>query len=215
MRLGDLSLCECLFFLGHDPFSGRARVRRGIFDIGLSAAALADLAFDERITFDHGTVVSTSRYATGEPIADRALTLIIAEPARHGVRDWVEHLAETIYDIVVETLTVRGLVTAKEKRGMFRHSLHYQPTDLRTASAPRAAVRAAMTGAARWHLPTATLALLAWSVGIDDAGEPEMSRKHRTDWIERTKRSITAPVADLVRGADAAVAAAVYGGSRG
>nr|CEL16993.1 hypothetical protein [Kibdelosporangium sp. MJ126-NF4]CTQ91778.1 hypothetical protein [Kibdelosporangium sp. MJ126-NF4] len=213
--MGDLSLSESLFFLGHDPFTGRAAIRRDILDIGLSAAALADLLFDERITLRHGTVVLTSRYTTGEPIADRTLTQIIEEKDQHGVRDWVEHIAETIYDTVVENLTVRELVIAKEKRGMFRHSLHYQPVDLRVASAPRATIRAAVMGKGPYGLPIAALALIAWGVGIDDICEPEMSRKHSAEWVIRAKNALVHPLSGLISGAEAAVAAAVYGGRRG
>jgi hypothetical protein len=214
VRLNGLSLCESLFFLGHDPFSGKPRIRGGILDIGLSAAILADLLFDERITLDRGTVVLVSRYATGEPIADRMLVRILAETEQHGVRDWVEHLADGIFDIVVENLTVRELVIAKERRGVFRHSLHYQPADLRIASGPRAAIRAAVLGTAHCDLPTATLALLAWTIGLDDICEPELSRKQIMDWVDQVKSKIASPAGALIKGTDAAVAAAVYGGNR-
>ncbi|WP_051793465.1 GPP34 family phosphoprotein [Kibdelosporangium aridum] len=214
MRLNGLSLCESLFFLGHDPFTGKARIRGGLLDIGLSAAILADLLFDERITLDHGSVVLISRYATGEPIADRMLARLLAETEQHGIRDWVEHLADGIFDIVVENLTVRELVTPVEKRGMFKHSLHYQPADLRIASSPRASIRSAMLGTSRCDLPVATLALIAWTVGLDDICEPELSRKQIMDWVDRVKSVIVQPFRGLISGTDAAVAAAVYGGNR-
>jgi hypothetical protein len=214
VRLNGLSLCESLFFLGHDPFTGKVRIRGDILDIGLSAAILADLLFDERITLDHGTVVLISRYATGEPISDRMLARIIAETEQHGIRDWVEHLADGIFDTVVENLTVRELVTPKEKRGMFRHSLHYQPADLRVASGPRATIRSAMLGTTRCDLPTATLALLAWTVGLDDICQPELSRKQTMDWVDRVKGVLVQPFNWLISGTDSAVAAAVYGGNR-
>lgn len=214
MRLGDLSLCECLFFLGHDPFSGRLRIRRDILDIGLSGAALADLLFDERITLDHGTVVLVSRYATGDAIEDRTLGHIMGETAQHGVRDWVEHLRSGIFDIVVENLTVRELVTPQEKRGMFKLSLHYQPADLRAASTPRAMLRPAMLGKTPSDLPTTILALLAWSIGIDDIGKPELSRKQVAQWAEQVKSTIVEPLEGLITGVESAVAAAIYGGHR-
>jgi hypothetical protein len=214
VRLGDLSLCECLYFLGHDPFSGKPRIRRDILDIGLSGAALGELLFDERITLDHGTVVLVSRYATGEAIADRTLAHIMGETDQHGVRDWVEHLRSGTYDSVVENLTVRELVTPKEKRGMFKLSLHYQPSDLRTASTPRAILRTAMLGKSDCDLPTATLALLAWAIGLDDICEPDLSRKQGMEWVERVKSMTVEPIASLIAGVDAAVAAAVYGGNR-
>ncbi|CAM3501323.1 GPP34 family phosphoprotein [Kibdelosporangium persicum] len=206
MRLSGLSLSESLFFLGHDPFTGKARIRGHVLDIGLAAAALADLLCDERLTLDRGTVVPVSRYATGEPIADRMLERVIAEPERYGVRDWVEHLAESIFDIVVENLTVRELVIPQEKRGMFRHSLHYQPADLRIASTPRAAIRSAMLGRTECDLPVATLALIAWTIGLDKVCAPESL----TEWVERAKEVIVAPFDGLIAG----TGAAVHGGNR-
>ncbi|MFD1047795.1 GPP34 family phosphoprotein [Kibdelosporangium lantanae] len=84
MRLGDLSLSENLFFLGHDPFTGKPRVRQDILDIGLAGAALADLVLDERVALDNGVVVLRNRYATGDPLTDRVLTMIAREAGRHG-----------------------------------------------------------------------------------------------------------------------------------
>lgn len=215
MRFAGLSLCECLFFLGHDPFTGRARIGRNLLDIGLSGAVLADLLFHGRITLDHGTVVLTGRYDTGEPVADRALALVVGETDQHGARDWVEYLRELIFDTVVETLTVRQLVTPKEKRGMFKLTLSYQPSELRVASEPRARVRSAMLGRTNCDLPTATLAVLAWIVGLDDICEPELNRKEAGDWIEQTRGKIVDPMASLLTAVEAAVAASVYGGNRG
>jgi hypothetical protein len=215
VRLGDLSLCECLFFLGHDPFTGKPRIRQDILDIGLAGAVLGDLLFDERITFDHGTVVLTSRYTTGDPVTDRMLALIMGEPAQHGVRDWVEHLRDKISPSITESLTDRRLVTPKENRGLLRRSIQYPPADLRTASAPRARIRTAMLGRANCDLATATLALLAWSLGLDDICEPDLTRKQMTEWIDRVKSMIIEPAASLISGVDAAIAATVYGGNRG
>lgn len=214
MRLGDLSISECLFFLGHDPFSGKVRIRADLLNIGLAGAALADLLFDERVTLDHGTVVLVSRSPTGEPIADRMLTTIMGETEQHGVRDWVEHLGNGIYDIVVENLTVRGLLAPKEKRGMFRLSLHYQPTELRVASFPRAILRTAMLGRSQFDMPTVTLALLAWAIGLDDVGEPDLTRRQVSEWAQQVRGRIFDPIAGLISGVDASAAAKVYGGNR-
>jgi hypothetical protein len=215
VRLGELSLCESLFFLGYDPFTGKARIRQDILDIGLAGAVLGDLLFDERITLDHGTVILVSRYATGDGLADRTLALIMGEMEQHGVRDWVEHLRDDIATRIAQHLAEREFVTPKENRAMFRRSVQYLPADLRTASAPRARVRTAMLGRTNCDLPTATLALLAWAIGLDDICAPDLTRKQATDWSERVKGMIGNPVAGLVTGVDAAVAATVYGGNRG
>ena len=71
-----------------------------------------------------------------------------------------------------------------------------------------------MLGESHCDLPTATLALLAWAIGLDDVCEPELSRKQVMDWVERVKSTIVEPIAGLITGVDAAVAAAVYGGNR-
>jgi hypothetical protein len=71
-----------------------------------------------------------------------------------------------------------------------------------------------MLGKTNCDLPTATLALLAWAIGLDDICEPQLSRKQVMDWVERVKSVIVEPIAGLITGVDAAVAATVYGGNR-
>lgn len=214
MRLGDLSLCESLFFLGNDPFTGKPRIPQAILDIGLCGAVLGDLLFDERITLEHGAVVLTSRYATGDAAADRTLALIMGEMDQHGVRDWVEHLRDKVTASVTLSLAARGMVTPKENRAFLRRSILYPPADLRTAAEPRARIRTAVLGRTNCDLPTATLALLAWSIGVDDICEPDLNRRQMGEWVERVKSMIIDPIASLLTGVDSAVAASVYGGNR-
>lgn len=214
MRLGDLSLSENLFFLGHDPFTGKPRIRQDILDIGLAGAVLADLVFDERVALDNGVVILRNRYATGDPVTDRVLALVAREAGRHGVRDWVEHLRDKVFPVVSAGLTERGLVVPKESRGILRKSVTYPPADLRTASAPRARIRAVMLGRTRCDLPTAALALLAWALGLDDIAEPDLTRRQMADWVAQLKNMTIEPIEGLVAGTEAAVAATVYGGNR-
>jgi hypothetical protein len=69
-------------------------------------------------------------------------------------------------------------------------------------------------GRTNCDVPTATLALLAWSIGLDDICEPDLSRRQMAEWTERVKSMIIEPLASLLTGVDAAVAATVYGGHR-
>jgi hypothetical protein len=209
--LGDLSLTENLFFLGHDLFTGKVRIRRDMLEIGLSGAVLADLLFDGRIALDTGMVRLADRYATGDPVADRVLALILAEPDQHGVRDWVDHLRAEIFVVVAEKLITQRFVAMRETRVMLRKTTLYQPTDLRMASVPRTRVRAAMMGRAQADLPTATLALLAWTIGLDDICEPDLPRRQAAEWVEQASSMLVDPTAGLVAGVDASVAAAIYG----
>jgi Golgi phosphoprotein 3 (GPP34) len=214
VRLGDLSLSENLFFLAHDPFTGAPRTKRAILDIGLSGAVLADLLLDERITLRGDTVVLASRSPTGEPIADRALDHMVGEAHRHSVRDWVDYMRTGAFDAVVETLTVRELLTLKEKRGMFKLSLHYEPADLRAASAPRALLRTAMLGQSACDEPTAALAALAQTIGMTDFRRPEFSRRQVAQWIGAVRSTLNPPLAGLLAAIEAAMAAATTGGRR-
>jgi hypothetical protein len=215
VRLGELSLSENLFFLGHDPFTGKPRTRPDILDIGLAGAVLADLVFDERIALNRGSVIPVNRHSNGDLPADHALSHIIAESGTHGVRDWVEHLRDRTTSHVVDGLTARQLVSPKESRGLLRRSMAYPPVDLRTASAPRARIRSAMLGRTVCDAPTATLALLAWAMGLDDIAEPDLSRRQTAEWTDNVRTTIGPPIAGLVAGTEAAIAANVYGGNRG
>jgi Golgi phosphoprotein 3 (GPP34) len=214
VRLGALSLCESLFFLGNDPFTGKPRIPQPILDIGLSGAVLGDLLFDERIKIEHGTVVLTSRYATGDAASDRTLALIMGEMDQHGVRDWVEHLRDKVTASLTLSMAARGMVAPKENRTFLRRSILYPPADLRTASEPRARIRTAVLGRTNCDLPTATLTLLAWAVGVDDICEPDLNRRQMGEWVDRVKSMIIDPIASLLTGVDSAVAATVYGGNR-
>jgi hypothetical protein len=210
VRLGDLSLCECLFFLAYDPFTGKPRIAQDMLDIGLAGAALGDLLFDERITLSQGTVVLTSRYATGDPTADRTLAAIMGEMAQLNVRTWLEHLRDKTFATVVGSLTDNGLITLKENRAMFRRSTAYPPTDLRVASEPRSRIRKAVLGRQHCGLPTATLALLAWTIGLDDICAPDLNRRQMAEWTEQMKNMTTEPIAGLISGVEGVVAATSF-----
>ncbi len=214
VRLGDLSLGESLFFLGNDPFTGKPRIAQPVLDIGLAGAVLADLLFDERIALQRGVVVLTSRYATGNAAADRTLALIMGEMDQHGVRDWVQHLQDKVTASLTLSLAERRMVSPKENRTFLKRTILYPPADLRTASEPRARIRAAVLGRTSCDLPTATLALLGWTVGLDDICEPDLQRRQFGEWIDRVKSMIIEPIGTLITGVEAAVAATVYGGNR-
>ncbi|MEV4316477.1 GPP34 family phosphoprotein [Actinocrispum sp. NPDC049592] len=214
VRLGDLSLGESLFFLGNDPFTGKPRIAQPVLDIGLAGAVLADLLFDERIALQRGVVVLTSRYATGNAAADRTLALIMGEMDQHGVRDWVQHLQDKVTASLTLSLAERRMVSPKENRTFLKRTILYPPADLRTASEPRARIRAAVLGRTSCDLPTATLALLGWAIGLDDICEPDLPRRQFGEWTERVKSMIIEPIGTLITAVEAAVAATVYGGNR-
>jgi hypothetical protein len=127
------------------------------------------------------------------------------------VRDWVDHLRAEIFVVVAEKLITQRFVAMRETRVMLRKTTLYQPTDLRMASVPRTRVRAAMMGRAQADLPTATLALLAWTIGLDDICEPDLPRRQAAEWVEQASSMLVDPTAGLVAGVDASVAAAIYG----
>jgi len=61
---------------------------------------------------------------------------------------------------------------------------------------------------------SACLALLAWTAGVDDLCEPELSRSQVRAWMDETYRSLPRQIADVIAGVDAVSAAVVYTGDR-
>lgn len=58
------------------------------------------------------------------------------------------------------------------------------------------------------------LALLAWTIGLDDLCEPELDRAGLRAWADSTHRHLPRAPADLISGVEAVAAAVVYTGDR-
>ncbi|HKN51570.1 MAG TPA: GPP34 family phosphoprotein [Amycolatopsis sp.] len=209
-----LTLVDSFFFLGHDEFTGRAVLGRRTLGIGLAGAVLCDLLFADRITVDQRKVRPLTRHPPGIPTADAVFAEIVAEGRPHSVRDWVDHLRGHLPETTGKNLMALGLVTRQPDRLLMRRTHRYPPTDLLMSTAARSKARAAVFSVDQPDPHSACLALLAWTAGVDDLCEPELSRSQVRAWMDETYRSLPRQIADVIAGVDAVSAAVVYTGDR-
>ncbi|WP_181771391.1 GOLPH3/VPS74 family protein [Amycolatopsis pittospori] len=209
-----LTLVDSLFFLAHDEFTGKPALRRTGLGIGMAGSALCDLLLAERITVERKRIRPLSRRRIGHPVLDRAFSEILGEREWHTVREWVDHLRQDIGETVANNLLDAGVINRETDRGLMRKIHRYPPRDLLMSTAARSKARAAVLGTERPDPHSVCLALLAWTIGLDDLCEPELDRAALRDWAEATHRDLPRSLADLISGIDAVGAAVVYTGDR-
>jgi len=207
-----LTLVDSFFFLGHDEFTGRPSLSRTSLGIGLAGAALCDLLFTDRITVENRKVRAIAERPAGIPTADHVFSEIVSETGTHSVRDWVDHLRGELPSVAAGNLVALGLV--RQTPMLLRRRHRYPPEDLLVSMAARSKARAAVFGVDRPDPHAACLALLAWTAGVDDLCEPELSRAHVRAWMEDTHHGLPRRISDVVAGVAAVAAAVVYTGDR-
>lgn len=209
-----LSLVEALFFVAHDEFTGKAVIGRSALEICLSGAIVCDLLFTGRITVNDHLVVSTGKRTRVDPASDAVIAEIDAHADNYPVREWLDHLRDQIVDIVVTQLAERGLVQRLVDRSLLRRVHRYPPVDLLVAAGGRSEIRSAVLGHAKPDVYNVSLALLAWSMGLDDLGQPELDRKSLRTKLDELARPLPETAAEVLAAVDTAVAAAVSSGDR-
>ncbi|MFC4535395.1 GOLPH3/VPS74 family protein [Sphaerisporangium dianthi] len=145
---GDLSvpsLADDLFFVMHDDVTGRPRVHPRLASLGLAGAVIGELMLAERVSFEvapgHDRPYAITRDATGDPLTQKVLDHIVAEP-HHPVSTWLVFFANTIYADV----TAR-MIAAKLLNPPSRHLLKKQPAtpaDVNSAAWPLARLNLAV-----------------------------------------------------------------------
>jgi len=209
-----LTLVDSLFFLAHDEFTGKPALRRTGLGIGMAGSALCDLLLAERITVERKRIRPLSRRGLAHPPLDEVFSEILRERERHTVREWVTHLRHDLGETVAENLLAAGVIDRETDRMPLRKNHRYPPRDLLMSTAARSKVRAAVLGTEQPDPHSVCLALLAWTIGLDDFCEPELDRAGLRAWAESTHRELPKALAELISGVDAVCAAVVYTGDR-
>ncbi len=209
-----LTLVDSLFFLAHDEFTGKPALRRTGLGIGMAGSALCDLLLADRITVERKRIHPVSRQGIGNGTADQVFSRILAERDTHTVREWVDHLRGDLTETVAKNLLAAGVVRHETERVLMRKIDRYPPRDLLLSTAARSRARGAVLGTARPDPHSVCLALLAWTIGLDDLCEPELDRARLRAWADATHRELPRALADLISGVDAVAAAVVYTGDR-
>jgi MHS family proline/betaine transporter-like MFS transporter len=115
-----ISLLEELLLLTLDDAGGEFdRVPELQLACGVAGAALMDLALRGRIDSDLTALWVVDATPTGDPVLDKALTLISAAPTREPVRIWMKRLAgqaSALRTTAIEQLCARGILRPSEDR---------------------------------------------------------------------------------------------------
>ncbi|GLL07247.1 hypothetical protein GCM10017581_089990 [Dactylosporangium matsuzakiense] len=118
------------WMLAHDERSGQLLVPQRVAAIGLAAALLAELLFEDRIGFDQQhTVVPVSTFPPRDAVAHQVLDQLHGED-RLPVQVWLRHLAQTVYEAVAgRMLRQRLVVRVEDRRLLGRSRVVYRPVD--------------------------------------------------------------------------------------
>jgi Golgi phosphoprotein 3 len=115
-----LLIPEELFLLTVNEKAGRkAAIKSRKFDILLAASILMELALQRKIDTDLETLIPDQPGLTGNPLLDRALELIQAEPKKETITFWLLKLAEIAPSLrkqLIGGLVSKGLVRIEQEK---------------------------------------------------------------------------------------------------
>jgi hypothetical protein len=144
-----LPLHHDLYLIAHGQ-SGKPLIPRSSMALGLAAAALLELALDDRVAIARGRVaLSGPGGRTGDAVADHLLALVAGAPG--DVRFPIRKAAEDAYKHTREALVASGVMvrTTARRMGVLPYT-RYRPAELASVLRASSGVRTAVEG---WRLP--------------------------------------------------------------
>lgn len=203
-----MRLADELFLIGLDEFTGKPQSAAHLLDTALAGAALGELLFEGRITFENGGVYVLDDRLWNEPLTDLIVAEISARGNGHPGRLWLKFLREQcqIRERVGNRLATSGWVRREETRGL-RRSVRWPALDPNKAAAPRVRLSSAMRHSAdSIDLRSATLAALAAAGGLTKL--VTLFDESAAGRIAALRNVMPPQVEGLLASVDAAVAAA-------
>lgn len=152
------------FLVAHDEFTGKLLVNKNLLGCGLAASQLAELVATEQLTLDSGLVVTIDdgpRAGTGAFVMDT----IAEQTTNHGVRAWIQNLAEVLCELVARQLMDNGVI--RMERAGVRRSERYPADDLLRAAGPRVSLESVIADPRRMELATAWMVALVCTLQIE------------------------------------------------
>jgi hypothetical protein len=157
-----LPLHHDLYLIAHGQ-SGRPLIPRSSLALGLAAAALLELALDDRVAIARGRVaVSGPAVRTGDAVADHLLALVAGTPG--DVRWPIRKAAEDAYAHTREALVASGVMVRTRQRriGMLPYT-RYRPAALASVLRASAGVRTVVEG---WRPPDTRCAAMCGLIAV-------------------------------------------------
>lgn len=162
-------LANEFFQVVHHDVRGELRLPVRTCAVGLAAALLGELIFDQRIVLHGGLVRVCSSAPVHDDVGRAVLAQIVAEPEHRDVRVRLESLSVDAYDLVAHRLWQQGAVRRTETRRLFgRSSVEWMPTDWNTAAWSHLRLRIALERKEPLDDVDVVLAELATAAGLTD-----------------------------------------------
>jgi len=152
-----------MYLLAHDDATGRPFLQSRALGVGLAGALLGELMFAGAIWIRADQIDFTARGEPADELGRQVLSMLLAEPVRYPVRDWLTVLAVTSAQDVGRRLGHAGYLTQVRSRW---RGTRWVPADPDAAFAPMIRVRAVMDPARPATVSDAALAGLAVACGL-------------------------------------------------
>jgi len=207
-------LADELFLIGHDEYTGKARVGDSVLGTGLAGAILGELALANRIFVDEDTqVIVNDRRSIGDRVTDTALTEMLNQSVVHPVRAWVEYLRDSARELIAPRLLNSGLLEQVSSRGILKQVVRYPVRDRINALTPEVRLRYMMSHTAELDEKTALLGCLVRAAGLDFVLGGATGREVR-EGLEQMSVLLKPNLRGLMVGVDAAIAQLALRGRR-
>ena len=206
-------LADELFLIGHDQYTGKARVGDSVLDTGLAGAILGELALANRIFVDEDTQIFVNdRGATASSELTRAASML-KQRVVHPVRAWVEYLRDSARELIAPRVLNSGLLEQVSRRGMLKQVVRYPARDRITALTPEVRLRYMVGHPAELDEQTALLGCLVRAAGLDFVLGGGTGREVR-EGLEQMSMLLKPNLRGLIVGVDAAIAQLALRGRR-
>lgn len=162
-----------MFMVAHDDRTGKLRVGHDVLGVGLSAAALVELAMANAVDIDevNGLVTRRTVYPHPDAAVQYVLEQIVkAEPATYTAFDWINALRDDLYAGIAQNLVADGLV--RLDRPILGRAARYAPTPQSLGEEPLAWIFGILRsgrGAVNYEQPKRVLACLSVAMGSASA----------------------------------------------
>ncbi|WP_188190069.1 GOLPH3/VPS74 family protein [Nonomuraea sp. SYSU D8015] len=158
-----LPLHHDLYLIAHGQ-SGRPLIPRWSMALGLAAAALLELALDDRVVIARGRVaLSGPAGRTGDAVADHLLALVAAAPGG-DVRFPIRQAAADACDLTRDALVSAGVMVriVERRMGLLPYS-RYRPAAIAPVLRASAGVRTVVEG---WRPPDTRCAAMCGLMAV-------------------------------------------------
>lgn len=162
---GTGRIADDLYLLAHDDTTGKAFLQPRALGVGLDGALLAELMFAGAIWVQADRLLFPAQGLPGDDLGRQVLRLLLAEPDRHPVRDWLMFLAVSSARDVGSRLEQDGYLTQVNSRRPWRGT-KWVPADSDAAFAPLIRVRIVLDPARSATVSDVVLAGLASACGL-------------------------------------------------